>query len=133
MSEQDDRAERQEAIDTLSTYHRKMDELEALLSRPYHHLGNAERVEVRESYKWLKNDLKAERHRLERAEACGQITHVEKAFVLPALSGSLTHLKPATNSNPANSRWFEAVYGAHVDISFALAGLRRQQTNQPDG
>jgi hypothetical protein len=109
-----------------------MDILLEILSGAGQRLSGDAEADVREKYRSLKDDLKAERHRLERAEACGQITHVEKAFVLPALSGSLTHLKPATNSNPANSRWFEAVYGAHVDISFALAGLRRQQTNQPD-
>ncbi len=125
MSEQSDCSERQDAIGVLSGYDRRMDILQNLLSGAGQRLSGDKKADVVEKYRSLKDDLKADKHRLERTKARGEITHSETAFVLPAVAGALTHLKPATNSNPVNSRWFDAVYAAHVDIDFALAGLRR--------
>jgi hypothetical protein len=109
--------DRRAGLAVLSRYSERMESLITRLAEKSDMHG------VARDYKALKDDLKEDYERLTRKESQGQASHVEVAFVSPALHEASTRLRPATNSNQYNSRWLDAIYSAKIDIDSLLRQL----------
>jgi pantothenate synthetase len=124
MTTSTDSHDEENAVALLSTYGRRIEDLMAILSRG-HSMSVAERAKATEMYRSLKDDLKEDCRRLSRKESQGEATHIESAFLLPAVCDASTKLRPATNTNPITSRWTDAVYDARIDIYYFLDALKK--------
>ena len=119
MSNSQAEKDRADAAVFLSALSSRMNELMTLLST------GGDRERVTEDYKALKIDLKEGYARLSAKESEGTISDTEKAFLLPALHGASTRLTPATNSNPRDSNWLDAISSAQIDVDHMLDQLKK--------
>lgn len=110
-------------IESLSAYAERMDVLLELLSERL--TTQDARQRATELYRALKEDMRSDHQDLSRRHNRGETTEIANAYLVPALHGAITRLRPATNTDPANSDWFGAVSEAHVDIAHALSQLQR--------
>jgi len=119
-----DSHDREIGVAFLSAYAGKMEALMALL-RQGQVKAKIDKARVSEMYRALKSTLKEDYRRLSRRESQGEATHIEAAFLLPAVHQASTRLRPATNTNPSTSDWFGAVYSARIDVLHFLIELKK--------
>lgn len=123
MQTQPDIEDKRTAVTYLSAYAARMDDLIRILSRG-NSMTQLDRQHVAEMYNTLKEEIRADYRRLSRKSGRGETNDTEEAFLLPAVHGASTRLRPATDTNPLNSNWLDAAQSAKIDIDHALDQLK---------
>ena len=123
MQTRPDTEDKRTAVTYLSAYVARMEDLMTILSRG-RSMTQMDRQSASEMYRTLKDDIKEDYRQLSRKSGRGETSDTEEAILLPAVHGASTRLRPATNTNPLNSNWLDAVYSAKIDIDHALDQLK---------
>ena len=118
-----DEGEVQAGVEFFERYSNEMGALLSLLD-PGRSMTRMDRAKAAEIYASLKNRLKQDYKRLAGKESKQGLTHIEGAFLLPAVRQASARLRPATNSNPVKTNWHSALYSAKIDVDYFLHQLK---------
>ena len=105
----------------LENFDSRMKELQETLSPRI--LTGGEKDKARLLYTRLKDDLKTAARYGTLDGARRPRSPEEDALYQPAVVGALSHLRPATNSDPCTSNWAGSIYDARIDVTNMLAQL----------
>lgn len=102
-----------EAVGCLRGFIDRIESLSAMVSAEA--MSRDDREEARRLLAELKEDLRAELHRLEGARRAGLLTAVHAAFTLPALRECSAKLKIGAGSRPG-AAWTSGLYSARLEL-----------------
>lgn len=112
--------DRDDVIRRLSDYVARADELLELLKTPH----AIDKNKVRQLYTSFKADLTADSKRGSTQRGEASLTEIERMYFQGAVHEAMCRLTAATNSDPVNSRWFDCIYSARIDLDYQLTNLQ---------
>jgi len=113
--------DRQAAIETLQKYNQQFSAI-IVLTGDKPSLSKAEKEQAREMLRQLKDDLKRDCRELEIRDRKGELNHIERTCLEPALRKAEANIATRVNSTPGRL-WSTDLYGARIDITWMLHQL----------